>query len=190
MKKNSAILVVAIWAAVSSSVQGQNASPPSGVPVIFNFSPASGTVQFAVVAIGNPPPTYQWWQNGINQMGGNNSILTLANVGRAQNGAYAVMVTNALGGICSSNVILKVLFPQRLGSPVPLPDGSLQLTSSDINGGALSPSDLPNFEAQVSTNLVNWVTLPNALSLTNGTLRLQDNSRTNRPASFYRIIEH
>jgi len=32
----------------------------------------------------------------------------------------------------------------------------------------LSPSDLANFEAQASTNLVSWATLPNALSLTNG----------------------
>jgi len=37
---------------------------------------------------------------------------------------------------------------------------------------------------------VNWVTLPGALSLTNGVLQLQDSARTNYPARYYRIIEH
>jgi hypothetical protein len=59
-----------------------------------------------------------------------------------------------------------------------------------MNGGLLTPADLANFEAQSSTNLINWVTLPNALSLTNGRLFLQDPAQTNSPARYYRIIEH
>ena len=35
-----------------------------------------------------------------------------------------------------------------------LPDGTLQFSSTDANGGLLSPSDLPNFEAQASTNRI------------------------------------
>jgi hypothetical protein len=64
------------------------------------------------------------------------------------------------------------------------------LTSTDANGGLLSPSDLPNFEAQASMDLVNWVTLPNALSLTNGMLLLRDSGSSNYTARYYRIIEH
>ena len=74
-----------------------------------------------------------------------------------------------------------------------MPDGSLQFTASDVGtagSGTLTPSDLPNFEAQASFDLVNWTTLPNALSLTNGMLLLQDGSPTNCPARYYRIIEH
>ena len=108
-------------------------------------------------------------------------------------GTYTVTVTSpSLPGLSavSSNAVLKVLVPQVLGSPALLPDGTLQLTSTDANGGLLQPADLANFEAQVSSNLVDWVTLTNGLSLTNGTLQLQDSGRTNNPARFYRIVEH
>lgn len=62
----------------------------------------------------------------------------------------------------------------------------------DVGGNTvtLTAADLANFEAQVSTNLVNWVTLPNALSLANGMLQLQDIGSTNSRARFYRILEH
>ena len=146
-------------------------------------------MQFSVAALGSPAPAYQWWWNGTNQVGGNSPVLTLTSVGRIQDGTYAVLVTNSLGGILSSNAVLKVLVPQRLGSPVLLPNGTFQLTSSDADGGLLAPADLANFEAQVSTNLVKWAALPNSLSLTNGMLQLQDASRTNYPTRFYRIIE-
>lgn len=43
---------------------------------------------------------------------------------------------------------------------------------------------------RISTNLVDWMALPNALSLTNGMLQLEDNSGTNWPARFYRLLEH
>jgi alpha-tubulin suppressor-like RCC1 family protein len=134
--------------------------------------------------------SYQWRQNG-NLMGSGSDTLILHNVGRAQNGTYSVTVTDfGIGSTVSSNAVLKVLVPQLLGSPKLLPNGSFQLTSTDANGGLLSPSDLANFEAQASTNLVNWVTLPDALSLTNGMLQLRDGTRTNYTARYYRIIEH
>jgi alpha-tubulin suppressor-like RCC1 family protein len=134
--------------------------------------------------------SYQWRQNG-NLMGSGSDTLILHNVGRAQNGTYSVTVTDfGIGSTVSSNAVLKVLVPQLLGSPKLLPNGSFQLTSTDANGGLLSPSDLANFEAQASTNLVNWVTLPDALSLTNGLLQLRDGTRTNYTARYYRIIEH
>ena len=153
---------------------GPNSSPFGGLP--------GGTLR------------YQWRQNG-QIIGGNSSlaILTLNNVGRAQGGIYSVTVTNYSlpnNYIVSSNAILKVLVPQLLGSPVLLPDGSFQLTSTDANGGVLKLSDLVNFEAQASTNLVDWVTLPNALSLTNGMLMLQDGGQSNYPTRFYRLLEH
>jgi alpha-tubulin suppressor-like RCC1 family protein len=142
-----------------------------------------------VTAAGAPPLRYLWKQNG-NLLGGNGSALTLNSVGRAQNGIYFVTVTNAGGSVTSSVVSLKVLVPQLLGSPVLSPGGTFILNSADANGGLLSPADLANFEAQGSADLVNWVTLPNALSLTNGMLQLQDNGGTNWSSRFYRLIEH
>jgi len=166
----------------------------SDPPVITN-QPASQTVNMGatvfltVTAGGAPQLKYQWRQNG-NIVGGNSPTLVLGNVGRAQNGTYFVTVTNFGGSTVSSNAVLKVLVPQLLGTPTLSPSGTLQFTSTDANGGLLSPSDLANFEAQASTNLVDWVPLTNALSLTNGMLQLQDNSGTNWPARYYRLIEH
>ena len=146
-------------------------------------------VTLRVTATGGTPDLhYQWRQNG-NLIGGNSPLLTLNNVARLQGGTYFVTVTNAGGSTVSSNAVLKVLVPQLLGSPKLLSNGTFLLTSADANGGLLSPANLANFEAQASTNLVNWVTLPGALSLTNGMLLLQD-SGASFTARYYRIIEH
>ena len=147
------------------------------------------TVQFTVAALGSPSPAYQWWWNGTN-WAGLGASLTLTNTMRAQEGTYSVLVTNGVGGVFSSNAVLRVLVPQQLGQPVLRPDGTLQFTSSDVGGGALPSADLSGFEAQASSNLLTWVTLPNALILSNGTLVLQDRARTNNPSRFYRIVEH
>jgi hypothetical protein len=147
------------------------------------------TVQFTVGVTGAQPMFYQWWHNGTNNAGVG-GVLTLTGVGRTRNGTYAVTVSNTGGSTLSSNAVLKVLVPQKLGAPVLLPDGTFQLTAGDADGGLLAASDLANFEALASSNLVDWVPLTNALSLTNGMLRVQDNSATNRPQRFYRLIEN
>jgi alpha-tubulin suppressor-like RCC1 family protein len=148
------------------------------------------TVQFSVVAAGNPPPAYSWWWNGTNPVGGNSPTLTLTGVARAQDGVYTVLVTNTAGGLLSSNAVLEVLVPQVIGAPALLPNGALQFTSGDFGGGALSAADLASFTVQTSTNLVNWVTAPNTLSITNGMLLWQDNAPGTYPLRFYRIVEH
>lgn len=164
-------------------------------PPVITGQPVSQTVnmgtnvQFRVTATGYQPFFIQWWQNGTNAIG-TGSTLTLFNVGRAQNGLYSAVVSNVGGSTLSSNATLKVLVPQKLGPPVLLPDGTLQLSSGDADGGLLSASDLANFEAWASTNLTDWVTIPGALSLTNGMLLLQDGATANWPQRFYRIIEH
>jgi hypothetical protein len=191
---------MAAYSVVIANAVGNVTSLPAtlviaGPPVIL-LQPVSQTVtgganvQFSVTALGYPPPAYQWWWNGTNQVGNNGPTLTLTGVGRAQNGIYALQVMNSFGGILSSNAALRVLVPQQLGTPALLPNGTFQFSSSDVGGGTLLPSDLPDFAVQISSNLVNWVTLPNALGLTNGTLWLQDNTLTNGPVRFYRIVEH
>jgi alpha-tubulin suppressor-like RCC1 family protein len=160
------------------------------------LQPVSQTVkyganaQFSVTATGNPSPRYSWWRNGTNPVGGNSPTLILSAVARAQDGTYTVLVANSAGDVLSSNAVLKVLVPQLLSTPRLLPNGALQFTSTDVGGGLLAPADLSDFEVQASSNLVNWASLPNALSLTNGLLQLQDATSTNSPSRFYRIIEH
>ncbi|HEV2695324.1 MAG TPA: immunoglobulin domain-containing protein [Verrucomicrobiae bacterium] len=165
----------------------------AGPPVITNqpnsvVANLGANVTLSVGAIGVPQLKYQWWKNG-QAVGPNASTLGMNNVTRANAGSYYVTVTNISGVATSSVAVVRVNVPQLLGTPQILPDGSLQLTSTDANGGLLQPSDLANFEALVSSDMVNWTPLPNALSFTNGMLQLQDTSRTNFTTRFYRIVE-
>jgi alpha-tubulin suppressor-like RCC1 family protein len=147
-------------------------------------------ISMRVVTTGSGPMNYQWLRNGSPINGGISSTYTMLNVARAQAGTYSVIVTNTGGMVVSSNAAVVIKVPQLLGTPALLPDGSLQLTSTDANGDTLTDADLANFEAQATTNLVNWITLTNGLSLTNGMLQLNDPTRTNFNTRYYRIIEH
>jgi len=165
------------------------------LPVIL-LQPAGKTVLggsnvvMVVTAGGTPPLSYFWQKNTSPLPGETNTSLVFLNVMRTNSGSYRVSITNYAGSITSSNATLLVHVPQRLGAPVLLPDGTLTLNSSDLDGGAAVTTDLANMHAQASTNLTDWTTLSNALILTNGVLRLQDPASTNAPARFYRIIEN
>ena len=80
--------------------------------------------------------------------------------------------------------------PLMLAAPRLLPDGSFAIGSGNANGNGLTPDDLAHLEVQASTNLVDWVTLPDALALVNGSLQINDPDRANYPQRFYRVINH
>jgi hypothetical protein len=151
---------------------------------------AGSTILLSVTATGSPPLSYQWRQNGSNNVGLNSSVLTLSPATRTNNGIYSVLISNPGGTTPSSNATVKVLVAQKFAPGALLTNGSLIFLSGDSDGGLLTTNDLSGFTAQASSNLVNWVTLPNALSLTNGFLMLQDPAQSNYPARFYRIIEN
>jgi hypothetical protein len=157
--------------------------------------PADQTVSFGAkvllpaTASGTPPLTYQWLKNGIALSGATNPGLTLTGASRRDGASYAVLVSNPGGSTLSSNALLTVLVPQIIQAPLLQSDGSLRLLSSDADGQPLTSADLARFEAQCSTNLLDWSPLPNALTLTNGFLQLQDAITTNAPCQFYRILE-
>jgi uncharacterized delta-60 repeat protein len=67
---------------------------------------AGGTVTFAVVATGNPSPTYQWKFNGSSIAGATNATLTIANAQFANLGTYSVTVSNGLATVTSNAVTL------------------------------------------------------------------------------------
>jgi alpha-tubulin suppressor-like RCC1 family protein len=165
-------------------------------PPVISTQPASQdvvgptNVVLNVGVTGTPPLVYRWWKDGSLVPGANAASLTLLNAVRTNSGTYRVVVTNTANSVTSSNAVLKVLVPQFLGSPKLLPDGTFLLTSADANGGLLQLSDLANFEVQVSTDLVNWATMPGLLILTNGTLQLQDYGSIYSSVRFYRIVEH
>jgi hypothetical protein len=82
-----------------------------------------------------------------------------------------------------------VQVPQLLSHPRLVPPAAFQVSSSYADGWPISPSELSSFEAQASSNLVNWVTLPNSLALSGGSLILQDTSSANQLRRFYRIVQ-
>jgi hypothetical protein len=165
-------------------------------PPIIALQPLSQTngmgssATFQAAASGAPALNFQWLKNGTNLPNAQSAILTLTNLTRRDSGAYALQVSNASGSTTSSNATLIVIVPQRLGAPAFLPDGGFGFVSGDADGGLLLPGDLAGFEAQASTNLADWVTLTNALKLTNGQLELHDADSTNHAMRFYRVLEH
>ncbi len=59
----------------------------------------------------------------------------------------------------------------------------------DSFGGRLSASDASYFTVLTSSNLVDWVPLPNALTYTNGVFILQDPNPPNQPQKYYQLVE-
>ncbi len=165
------------------------------MPLVITQQPQSQVVQagsdvnLSVTASSLTPIAYQWQKNGTN-IAATNAFLTFNGVTRSVEGTYSVVLTNTAASLQSSNALVRVLATERLSAPVLLPGGQLQLLFDDADGGALlTTNDIPTFEVLVSTNLVDWTVLTNALSVTNGEILLQD-SWTNAPKRFYRVLEH
>ena len=148
---------------------------------------------FTVVATGTAPLRYQWRFNGASLLGATNPAFSLANVTRADNGLYSVLVSNTVGTTTSSNALLRVRVPQRLALPERLPDGRLRLVFLDDFGGMPGPNDLAFVEVQFVTNLLAtnlvWARLTNTMTATNGMLLVEEPLGLSGPRRFYRVIE-
>lgn len=66
------------------------------------------TVTFNGSAGGSQPLYYWWNHNGTNLPGATNTTLVLTNIQLSQAGYYTLAVTNAFGGVVSSNALLTV----------------------------------------------------------------------------------
>ncbi len=82
------------------------ASQPAGATVY-----AGADFALAVAVQGTPPFAYQWSFNGQPLPGKTSSQLVLSGITRAQEGTYAVVVTNAAGSVTSRDAILTVREP-------------------------------------------------------------------------------
>jgi len=76
----------------------------------------------------------------------------------------------------------------QLGSPSILPNGIVQFRAFAANGTSVSLEGSLNLTFQVSSNLIDWTPLTNAVTLTNGTAQLSDPGATNAPLRFYRLV--
>ena len=130
-------------------------------------------VTFSVTASSETPVTYEWFKNAERIPGATNALLTLTDVRRIDRGTYTAVVSNAFGSVQSVGAELQVLVPQQMHQPEWLAEGRLRLHFGDNDGGRLNMEDMPNFAVQASANLADWQTLPDALVLTNGLLRVE-----------------
>jgi hypothetical protein len=74
-------------------------------------------VTFRVVAVGTPPPSYQWQFNGTNLPGATSATLTLLNITTNQAGPYRAIVSNTYGSVTSVTATLTI---SRIGSVLTL----------------------------------------------------------------------
>jgi hypothetical protein len=96
-----------------------------------------GTVNFTVVATGNPPIGYQWRKNAVNLSNGGNisgvttTTLTITNVQQTDAGTYSVAVSNTNGSVNSAEAVLTVGIP---GTTI----GSYTIDTGDMNSTSRS----------------------------------------------------
>ena len=126
---NGSISEVAIFTNTLSPAQVQqlygasDASPqitrqPALAPPVYQGS----TVSMSVAAVGVQPLACQWTWNGVSVGGQTNSSLVFTNISLANNGTYAVIVTNIYGMATSSPVTVTVVAeaPVILQPPAPI----------------------------------------------------------------------
>lgn len=154
-----------------------------------NQTVLAGNNVFFNVAGNGSPAIYQWYFNGTPLTNTTSLNLLLATVARTNAGIYFLVISNGAGTAVSSNALLTVRVPMELFSPQFLADGSLQLASVYADGWPLTFADLPRFNVQASSNLVDWANLNNALTVSNGMLVFNSNPTNNQPKHFFRVLE-
>ncbi|MEY2880221.1 MAG: hypothetical protein RLZZ15_2601, partial [Verrucomicrobiota bacterium] len=70
---------------------------------------AGTSVTLTAAAAGNPPPTYQWFRDGVALPGATGATLTLAAPVTADAGTYRVVATNGAGFLASADITLTVV---------------------------------------------------------------------------------
>ena len=161
-------------------------APVITLPPASQTVPAGSNASFTVTAVGTGTLGYRWFFNGNEVAGANSAKLNLLNVARTNSGLYWVVITNNAGSTNSSYALLDVLISQKIQAFARGADGRWSLQFSDADGGLLTTNDLPGFEVQVSTNLANWTTFSNSLTLSNGVIYFTEPSATNLPSRFFR----
>jgi hypothetical protein len=89
-------------------------------PPAANYVRPGSNVVFQVAAAGQPPLHYQWFLNQTNALAdATNASYTIIGAGPEHEGHYSVLVSNALGSVVVSNILLTLLVPPMLVQPVP-----------------------------------------------------------------------
>ncbi len=173
------VLVTNAYGSITSS----NALLTVLAPVMITAQPTNltiyvgGTASFAVTASGTMPLRYQWNFNQTNIANATNATLVLTNVQLSQAGQYAVLVSNLVNSVLSSNAVLTVHLPPTLGA-----------TPSGNNLYIFWPQSSPGFVLETTPSLspADWVIVSNPPIQIGGIyLESVQMTETNR---FYRLL--
>jgi len=105
------VVITNIYGAITSSVATLTvlpAVPTITTQAVSQVASVGQTVSFTVAAKGSEPMSCQWQRNGTNLAGATAFSLTLTNVNAGLSGSYCAAVSNAVGGVFSTNVTLVV----------------------------------------------------------------------------------
>ena len=149
----------------TGSVMSSGAALTFLSPPVITIQPASQTVNqgtsvtLAVVANGNPGPTYQWQRYGVDLIAAISSTFTISSAAPGNAGDYRVVVTNTQGIVTSNTATLTVTPNYSVFGQVILASGG-----SGVYGVTVSINTTPATTALTDSN--GNFTLPN---IPNGT---------------------
>ncbi len=95
---------------------------------------------FTVTAAGAPPLSYQWVFDGANIAGATDSSYTRYNVQAQHAGTYAVVVTNTMGSVTSSNAVLAINVPPTITAQ---PQNATATAGSDVTFTVIATGTAP-----------------------------------------------
>lgn len=105
------VIITNVYGGITSSVATLTvlpAVPTITTQAVSRVASVGQTVSFTVAAKGSEPLSCQWQRNGTNLAGATAFSLTLTNVNAGLSGSYCAAVSNAVGGVFSTNVTLVV----------------------------------------------------------------------------------
>lgn len=146
-----------------------------------------GMAAFEVVAVGIPPPAYQWRFNGMLLAGANAATYTINSAQASDQGDYTVLVSNSVNSVVSTIAHLTVqveMLPPTLG----VPKLEAGFPAFDVAGPANVKMVIlwaPNLDAW--TNLAAWMPL-RTNSTASGSWHFQDASALPGGNRFYRAV--
>ncbi|MGA2279766.1 MAG: immunoglobulin domain-containing protein [Verrucomicrobiota bacterium] len=154
------------------------------------------TVTFTVIALGAPALSYEWQKNGSNLIDGGNvsgstsTTLTLTDVQDADAAGYAVVITNAIGSVTSSNAVLTVtniplgFIPPSFGNIIAESgvSGSFILSGT---GGLSNGTYYVLASSNLLAPLTNWTYIATNQFDSEGNFIFTNTAQTNAPQEFY-----
>ncbi len=157
-----------------------NTSPGITAQPLSRTVRVGSNVTFTVTPTGSPSPSYQWRFNGTNLSGANASSYTRNSAQAYDAGNYSVVVTNAAGGVTSSNAVLTVnpWLPVQFQSVTRLNDGRVQLVITGNSNATLWVDHAPSLPPI-------WLELTNLFN-PSGTVTVTNDGLTNGNRRFYR----